>query len=68
MLLTDVASSTFNIKTSLLFYDNYFKSPVFNDRENNCNTNTTKSILRQFVPFYSCLILTCSPFYHRYVQ
>ena len=47
--LPNVASSTLKYKTSLLFYNNYFKYSVFNNRENNCNTNTSKCILGQFL-------------------
>ena len=46
---SNIAFSTVNYKTSLLFYDNYLKSPVFSNREINCNTNTSKSILGQFL-------------------
>ena len=62
---TNVASLTVNYKTSLLFYDNYFKSPVFNNIENNCNTNTLKSILGQFYNFIPVLI--CGPCFYLYI-
>ena len=42
-VISNVAYSTVNNKASLLFYCNYLNSPVFNNRENNCNTNTSKS-------------------------
>ena len=44
-----IAFSSFNSNTSLSFYHNYLKLQLLINWENNYNSNTTKSILGEFL-------------------